>query len=95
LKKFSDFAKNEEVMIGNKIKIDNILGREIQVLGYKINKSKYKTDSKLLTLQIILNKEERVVFTGSNVLIEQCEKYKNEMPFLAKIEKIDKFYTFT
>jgi len=33
--------------------------------------------------------------TGSNVLMEQIGKYKDEIPFLTKIEKVNKFYTFT
>lgn len=49
----------------------------------------------MLTLQFTLNGEERILFTGSNVLIEQMEKYGHEAPFLATIEKVNKFYTLT
>ena len=96
MKKFSDFATDDNIMTGDKIKIDDILGKEIIVIGYKISESKYKKDGqdKVLTLQFKLNNECRVIFTGSNVLIEQIEKYKNEIPFLATIEKVNKFYTF-
>ena len=94
MKRFSDFAKPNGVMTGDKIKIDNILGQEIKVLSYKIGESKHKINSKVLTLQFVLNGEERILFTGSGVLIDQCESYKSEMPFLATIEKVDKFYTF-
>ncbi|MDD2495509.1 MAG: hypothetical protein PHE29_09985 [Tissierellia bacterium] len=95
MKRFSDFAKEPNVMIGDKIKIDNILDKEIEIIGYRINDSKQKTGTKVLTLQIKFEGVERILFTGSNVLTEQAEKYKDEMPFLATIKKVDKFHTFS
>ena len=95
MKRFSDFAKNSNAITGEKVKIDDVIGKEIVVTQYKISDSKYKVGTKLLTLQFTLNTEERIVFTGSNVLIEQIEKYKTEIPFIATIKKVDKFYTFS
>lgn len=74
-------------MSGNKIKIGNIVGKEIEVVGYKIGNSRFE-GKQLLTLQIKLNGEDRVIFTSSNVLIDQSQKYKEEMPFVATIEKL-------
>ncbi|GAA0491380.1 hypothetical protein GCM10008986_16860 [Salinibacillus aidingensis] len=95
MKRFSDFAKDSNVMIGDKMKIEDVLGKEIEVIGCKINDSKQKSGTKVLTLQFRWDGVERILFTGSSVLIEQSEQYKDEMPFLAKIEKVNKFYTFT
>lgn len=95
MKRFSDFAKKSNVMTGDKIRIDDVLCKEIEVIGYKLGDSKQKVGTKVLTLQFKLGGEERVLFTGSNVLIEQVEMYKSEIPFLATIEKVNKFYTFT
>ena len=95
MKRFSDFASAEEVMTGEKVKIEEILDQEIKVLGCKVADSKFKAGTKVLTLQFSLNGEKRVLFTGSNVLIEQAEKYKDEMPFLTTIKKVDKFFTFS
>ena len=95
MKRFSDFVKENKVITGDKIKIDEILGTEIEVTGFKISDSKQKIGTKMLTLQFKLNGEERILFTGSGVLIDQVEEYKDEMPFLAKIEKVNRFYTFT
>lgn len=74
MKRFSDFAKEPNVMVGDKIKIDEVLGKEIKIIGHKISDSKQKVGTKVLTLQFILDGEERILFTGSNVLIEQMEK---------------------
>lgn len=93
-KKFSDFAKEKSPLDGEKIQIDKIINKEILVTNYKINDSKYN-DSKCLKLQFGVDDEKHILFTGSNVLIGQVEKYKDEMPFLTTIKKINKYYTFT
>jgi len=97
LKKFSDFATEQNTITGDKIKIEEVLGKEIEVIGFKISDSKYAKESnnKVLTLQFTLDEVNRILFTGSNVLLEQCEKYESEMPFCTKIERVNKFYTFT
>lgn len=41
----------------------------------------------------ILNKE--IIFTGSDVLIEQLEKYRHEIPFKTVIKKINRYYTLS
>lgn len=94
MKSFSDFAIDDSVMTGDKIKLDNILSKEIIVEGFKVADSKFN-DRELLTLQFKLENKEYIVFTGSSVLIKQVEKYKDEIPFITKIEKINRFYSFT
>lgn len=88
---------NESAIDGSKIKIDNVLNKEILVVAYKIKDSKFnKTNSdKCLSIQLELNKEKYVMFTGSNVLIDQIEKYKDKLPFISTIIKIDKYFTFS
>ena len=95
--KFSDFA-DESNLYGQKMKMSDVVGKEIAVKNYRITWSRYsdKHNSKrCLTLQFTLNDEPHVLFTGSEVLIEQIERYKENLPFLATIQKIDKFYSFT
>lgn len=84
-------------MTGDKIKIEEVLGKEIEITGYRIGISKYpkSPDSKVLTLQFKLDGVGKILFTGSGVLLGQAEKYKDEMPFLTKIERVNKFYTFS
>ena len=97
MKRFSDFATKTNVMAGDKIKIDEILDKEIEIIGYKVSDSKFQklNNDKVLTLQFKLDGVDRILFTGSRVLLEQVEKYKDEIPFTAKIEKVNKFYTFS
>ena len=96
-KKFGDFANEPALLDGAKINIVDILNKEILVIGYRLSDSKYKKEnrSQCLTLQIELEGKRYVIFSGSTVLISQIEKYKTEIPFLATIKKIDKYYTFS
>lgn len=67
---------------------------EILIIAFKINKSKhFKGD--YISLQIEINNEKFVVFTGSTVLAEQLEKYEDKLPFIAKIVKIDRYYSLS
>lgn len=95
--RFSEFAKEEEQLTGKKVNIDNILNQEIVILNYTVLKSKYDKNKtgKCLKLQISLNGEIYVVFTGSEVLLNQAEKYKDYIPFISKIVKVNRYYTFS
>lgn len=97
LKRFSDFAQESGPLDGAKLKIDDVINREILILGYKIKESKYSrtNSSKCLTLQFAFDEKQYVLFTGSSILIEQIEKYQYEIPFLTTIKKIDRYYTLS
>jgi hypothetical protein len=96
-KRFADFAQERLPLDGDKIRLDEIINRELLITGYSIKRSKYDKNrsGKCLTLQVEVDSERRVVFTGSDVLIEQMEKYGNQVPFLTTIKKIDRYYTLT
>lgn len=96
MKKFSDFAK-EKVLDGEKMRIDDVLNEDIKVINFTIKTSKYPKNNsgKYLTLQIERNSRKYVIFTGSDVLIEQMEKYGDEIPFEATIRKINRYYSLT
>ena len=94
MKKYSDFAE-EKILDGDKIKIDDVLNKEIKITGHSIKISKYSKNKNgdYLTLQIELDNEKYIIFTGSDVLIDQLKKYNSEIPFLATIRKINKYYS--
>lgn len=96
-KKFSEFAQEEPCMDGEKVKIKDIIDEEILIKAYKIRTSKYKKSNseQCLTVQFQQNEQNYIFFTGSAILTEQIEKYKKQIPFLAIIRKVDKYYTFS
>jgi len=92
-KYFSDFAK-ETIFDGDKIHINDVINMEINIIAYRVADSKY-TDRKCLTLQIEFENNKHIIFTGSTVLIDQLEKYKEQLPFITTIRKIKKYYTLS
>lgn len=97
MKKFSDLGITTDInsFTGDKIKISKILNIPIIVHDFKIEKSKHNTGD-CLYLQISIEKEKRVVFTGSTVLIDTIKKVpKEEFPFQTTIIKQTEYFEFT
>jgi hypothetical protein len=97
--RFSEFAEEEGPLAGDKVRIEDLLGRDIEILAYRLGPSRYpdKSESgKYLQLQFRFSDEDalRCMFTGSGVLIRQLEKYHDKIPFLASIERRGRCFTF-
>ena len=93
----TNFSKEQKVLDGDKIKLDLILNQEITIIGYSIKKSKHSTNKSgdYLTVQFEMNGDKQIFFTGSEILIEQFNKYGDEIPFIAIVKKINRYYTLT
>ena len=96
-KRFSEFAQEEPCMDGEKVKLKDIVGKEILIKAFRIRTSKYKKSNseQCLTIQFEQNEQNFVFFTRSAILMEQIEKYKKELPFFTIIKQVDKYYTFS
>lgn len=92
--RFSDFAEESKSFDGDKKRIEDILNQEILVVDFKVKNSKKRQDFLYATIQFKIGDINHIVFTGSGVLIDQLEKYKDNLPFYTIIKKIDKYYTF-
>lgn len=100
MKRFSEFdiAHNSNSMVGEKIKISKVMNREIVVHSYRIEDSKYPKNKsgKCLYLQIELDNVKWVIFTGSDVLIDQIKQIDDgDFPFLTTIIKNNEHFEFT
>lgn len=98
MNKFKDFNIQAELssFTGDKIKIEKVLNREIKVLDFKIEDSKVKPGTKLLTLQIEKSGENHVIFSGSKYLIQQIQQVKEgQFPFTTTIVKESEHLKFT
>lgn len=95
---FKDFDIKPDIksFVGEKIAIKRIINEEIVVLDRKIEPSKQKEGTELLTLQIQKSGDDRVVFTGSKVLIDQIRKVPdNSFPFTTTIRNDRDYFEFT
>ena len=97
-KSFKSFNIEPEptTFIGDKIKIQKVLDKEIIIHKYKIGDSKVKQGTKMMTLQIEKDNEKHVIFTGSRILMEMIERVpKDGFPFKTKIVKEFEHLEFT
>ena len=92
--RFGDFAE-EESFEGEKLRLDEVLNKEILVTGYKIKDSHQKKGKQYLTIHFELDGKQHITFTGSIVLMNQLKKYESHLPFLATIKKISQYYTLS
>ena len=93
--RWGDFVDpSERSLPGRKIGQPEYLNKELTVLQFRVMASKKREGSECLCLQVDLDNEQRIIFTGSSVLLKQCQKYTEQMPFIAKIMKVDKYLTF-
>ena len=91
-KKFSDLGIiiNKDLFSGEKISITKIINKDILVKSYKLSESKFSSNQ-CLTIQINVDGQDRIVFTGSKNLISQIEQInKDDFPIETKIEIINK-----
>jgi hypothetical protein len=98
MKSFSEFNIKPEItsLVGDKIKMDRIINREIVVTNYKIEPSKHRENTQCLTLEFEMNGNKHIVFTGSTVLMQMIEKVpKGNFPFTTTIVKENEYFEFT
>lgn len=96
---FSELGVKAKTLSGDKINISEIFDKEIIVKDYRVVESNYnkKNEDKMcLHLQIEFEGKTRVLFPGSEVLIDQIEKVPKEaFPFKTTIIKEMNWYKFT
>lgn len=99
MRHFKDFGIKpaSKSFVGDKIKIERVLNREIIIHDFKIEDSKYERGcKKCLHLQISIADTKHVVFTGSAVLMELIEKVPEDyFPFSTTIKKENDRFEFT
>lgn len=97
--KFSDFSEERGPLEGDKMKISDILNKQILITGVEIKESKFNKNKsgKYLTIQFTQPDEGElnVVFTGSDVLIDQLEKYNDKIPFWTTIQRMNRYFSLT
>lgn len=92
----SDYVPAHKILEGEKIKIDAILNLQLKFTGWIFGKS-YFEGKERLTLQFELDGEKRILFTSSQVLIDQVRSFIdkcNSDSFTGTIKKLGRCYKF-
>ncbi len=94
MQSYSELIKQRRINEdGKKIPISDILGKEIIVMGFEMRPSNMRKKD-YLCLKFELCGEKRVIFTDSEIIKRECEKFQENMPFSAKIIQKGRYYTF-
>lgn len=96
MRQFSEFGIKPKPagFIGDKIKLTRVLNREIIVHDYRIEDSNFK--GKRLDLQIEINGNKHILFTGSKTLIDMIQNVSEEdFPFKTTIITENEIPQFT
>lgn len=83
---------------GHKIRMVDLLNKEITVRDYKIKQSKFKQSEgqTCLHLSLEVDGQLRVAFCSGAVLTQQLEAVpRDKFPFRATIKKLNDWYEFT
>ena len=95
---FKDFGIKPKLnsFLGDKIRIDRILNTPISVEKFKIEDSKKKPGTKLLTLQLEKDGRKHILFSGSTVLMDMIGQVpEDKFPFTTTIIKESEHLEFT
>ena len=92
---FSVFARGKLPLPGIKMRLDQILNREILVTDFRLMKSKHHPGQDCLQIQFLLDDQVCVSFTGSVVLIDQITSVGENIPFNTTVVKIDRYFSFS
>lgn len=100
MKSFSEFNVEplKNVFVGDKIKIIKLLNKEIVINAFKVEKSQFPKNKSgnVMTLQITVDKEKAIIFTGSDYLMHQIKQIpESEFPFKTTIIKNGEHFEFT
>ncbi len=92
--RFGDFAGKEGPLDGTKKKLSEVLDKEILVLAFRIGKSKFR-DRNYVTIQFENGGSRYVVFTGSDVLMDQLKRHEGKLPFYTTIVKRYNYFSLS
>lgn len=97
MKQFSDLnIEAKKSFIGSSILMEEVLDKEIIVEDFVIKDSIKKPGTDCMHLQLKVDDEYRVLFTGSEFLMSQIKQLKDgDIPFKAKIIKINRHFEFS
>lgn len=93
--KFSDFAKEEVGLEGDKMNISELFNRTIIILAYRKLESRAVKGKTCVEIQFQLDDKLYVTFTNSTVIERQLDTFHDELPFETAIKKVHNYYTFT
>lgn len=72
------------------LKMDDLVGKRITVLGYTLGKGQFGPRARI---RVIYQGAERILITGSSVVLERLGAVKEHFPVVCTVKKPGRYYT--
>ncbi len=95
MKSYAELVKKQRINEdGEKLPIAEVLDKDIVVTGFDMRPSNMHKED-YLCLKFEMDGKRHILFTDSEVLRRECERFRDDMPFSAKIIKKGQYFTFS
>ena len=95
MKRFSDFPAEKREVWAEKMKISEVVGKEIVVTGFTVIPSKYGQGAEAARIEFEMDGAKHICYTSSSLLHRQLEATEDEMPYAATIAEKNHWLTLT
>lgn len=95
MKRFSDLPQAKREVWAEKVKISEVIGKEIVITGFTIIQSKYGQNEEAMRIEFELEGSKHICYTSSALLRKQLEATADELPFAATIAEKNHWLTLT
>jgi hypothetical protein len=95
VKRFSDLPAAKREVWAEKLKISEIVGKEIVITGFTVLPSKYGQHEEALRIEFELDGSKHICYSSSSLLRRQLEATEDELPYITTIEEKNHWLTLT
>ena len=96
MKSFSDVVPEKKSFnVEAKISFAELVGKSFVVLDYEMFPSKFEGCDKFAVILVKTNGDQQITTTSSRVIMDQLEKMKKDLPVKVKLERRNKYFTFS
>jgi len=81
--------------VDTKVQFSDLVGKSFVVLDYEMFPSKFEGCDKFAVILVKQNGGQAVTTTSSRVIMDQLEKIRKELPVRVKLERRNKYFTFS
>jgi len=81
--------------VDEKVQFVELVGKSFVVLDYELYPSKFEGCDKFAVILVKSNGDEIITTTSSRAILDHLEKMKSELPVKVKLERKNRYFTFS
>jgi len=96
VKSFSEVVpERKSFNVDEKVQFSELVGKSFVVLDYELFPSRFEGCDKFAVILLRSNGKELITTTSSRVIMDQLEKMKSELPVKVRLERRNRYFTFS